>query len=504
MEELFDLIKFNEYKEDNRREVKSAKGGLPKSLWSTYSAMCNTYGGVIILGVEERDDGSWQTTGLRDVASLKKAFWDTINNRAKVSINLLKESDLKEYKVGDDAVLVIKVPAADREFKPVYLNNDLFGSSFKRNHEGDYHCTRAEVQAMFRDQARKTVDGNVMSKMDISALVDDSIKSYRLVMESKRPGHPFLNLAKDEFLVKIGAASKTEEGVYRPTRAGLLMFGEEYQILYEYPLYFLDYREHLLPNIRWTDRIQSQSGDWSGNVYDFFTRVSAKLVLDLKRPFKLVDMVRVDETPLHDAVREALVNCLVNADYYEPRGVVVEKYPDKITLRNPGTAIVGKTQMLRGGESEPRNGNVMKMFNLIGFGERAGSGVPDIYTTWEQEGYANPQVEEIFGGGQPNRTIVTLPLVGKEEIVSGGQFQKQPEKHPEKQPEKHPGKQKEIEARIQAVLLLIREDPSVTRPKIMEKLNITEAQARTVIETLKNRGVIHYEGSSKNGRWIID
>jgi len=130
--------------------------------------------------------------------------------------------------------------------------------------------------------------------------------------------------------------------------------------------------------------------------------------------------------------------------------------------------------------------------------------VPDIYTTWEQEGYANPQVEEIFGGGQPNRTIVTLPLVGKEEIVSGGQFQKQPEKHPEKQPEKHPGKQKEIEARIQAVLLLIREDPSVTRPKIMEKLNITEAQARTVIETLKNRGVIHYEGSSKNGRWIID
>ena len=152
--------------------------------------------------------------------------------------------------------------------------------------------------------------------------------------------------------------------------------------------------------------------------------------------------------------------------------------------------------MLRGGESEPRNGNVMKMFNLIGFGERAGSGVPDIYTTWEQEGYANPQVEEIFGGGQPNRTIVTLPLVGKEEIVSGGQFQKHPEKHP--------GKQKEIEARIQAVLLLIREDPSVTRPKIMEKLNITEAQARTVIETLKNRGVIHYEGSSKNGRWIID
>ena len=165
-------------------------------------------------------------------------------------------------------------------------------------------------------------------------------------------------------------------------------------ILYEYPQYFLDFREHLRADVRWTDRIQSQSGDWSGNVFDFFTKVSAKLVLDLKKPFKLVNMVRMDETPIHDAVREALVNCLVNSDFYESRGVVIEKYLDRIIINNPGTVIVGKQQMLRGGESEPRNGNLMKMFNLIGYGERAGSGVPDIYATWEAAGYVEPTVEE--------------------------------------------------------------------------------------------------------------
>lgn len=49
-----------------------------------------------------------------------------------------------------------------------------------------------------------------------------------------------------------------------PTGAGLLMFGEEYKILYEYPEYFLDYREVLDPTIRGPDRLQSSSGGGRG------------------------------------------------------------------------------------------------------------------------------------------------------------------------------------------------------------------------------------------------
>ena len=37
--------------------------------------------------------------------------------------------------------------------------------------------------------------------------------------------------------------------------------------------------------------------------------------------------------------------------------------------------------------------NLMKMFNLINIGERAGSGVPDIFKTWEQEGWVEPIIE---------------------------------------------------------------------------------------------------------------
>ena len=70
----FDIGCFEKYRENNRLEVKKAKGGLPVSLWETYSSMSNCHGGTIILGIIEKDDGSFVTTGLKDVEKLKKDF----------------------------------------------------------------------------------------------------------------------------------------------------------------------------------------------------------------------------------------------------------------------------------------------------------------------------------------------------------------------------------------------------------------------------------------------
>lgn len=83
-----------------------------------------------------------------------------MNNRKKVSINLLREDDVETFSVNgtDDCIMVIRVPRASREQKPVYINDDLFGGTFRRNWEGDYHCTRLQVKTMLRDQAEETMD----------------------------------------------------------------------------------------------------------------------------------------------------------------------------------------------------------------------------------------------------------------------------------------------------------------------------------------------------------
>jgi predicted HTH transcriptional regulator len=258
---------------------------------------------------------------------------------------------------------------------------------------------------MLRDATENTSDMKIVEQFDLSVINQESLHGYRNYHKSYRPEHVFHRLSDEEYLVKIGGAAYDEDGNVHPTVAGLLMFGEEYNIVREFPEYFLDYREMLDPAIRWTDRVQSSSGDWTGNVMDFFFRVNSKIARDIKVPFKLEGITRIDDTPVHKAVREALVNCMVNTDYFLPRGVVIKKEAGVLKIENPGSIRTGKKQMLRGGISDPRNKTLMKMFNLIGIGERAGSGIPDIYQVWEDEGWVEPKIEELYN---PDRTILTL------------------------------------------------------------------------------------------------
>ena len=409
---MLDFFNIKKYKENNRLEAKAAAVGLPKSLWATYSAFANTNGGIILLGVTEDAQHQLHVEGVNDADALVIDFWNIINNQSKISINVLNDKDVIVREFDGKKIIIINVPRAQRYDKPIYLDGNLF-SSYKRNGEGDYRCTKEVIQAMLRDASPKTQDMLVLGNMNLDVFDKDTIKRYRIRMQGIRPGHVWEALEDVDFLYRIGAVGRDADGKLHPTAAGLLMFGYEYEIVREYPHYFLDYREKLDDDTRWSDRFVSSSGDWSGNIYDFYFRVYNRIAQSVKVPFALDGISRIDDTELHKALREALANTLINADYYGNTGVVIERNITSITMTNAGTFRIDLDEAINGGISDPRNSGLIKMFSLINIGERAGSGLPMIFKAWTGTDFAMPDITE---KENPDRVCLILPVESLGEV----------------------------------------------------------------------------------------
>ena len=140
---MIDLNNIEKYRENNRIEAKKATGGLPKSLWETYSSFANTLGGIILLGVEEYRDKSLHPVNLPDPDELIEEFWEIANDIQKVSTNILSYDDVYVQKIEEKHIIVITVPKAKRFDRPVYLDGSIH-NSYRRNGEGDYRCTNFE------------------------------------------------------------------------------------------------------------------------------------------------------------------------------------------------------------------------------------------------------------------------------------------------------------------------------------------------------------------------
>lgn len=159
--------------------------------------------------------------------------------------------------------------------------------TFRRNGEGDYRCTQREVSAMLRDNSDGVQDRAVLPHLEKDAICPETVRRYRNALRTVRPQHPWLDLENDDFLLRIGAIGRSaDDDRLHPTRAGLLMFGYEYEIVREYPLYFMEYRE-VLGDARWDDRVVTNDGEWSGNIFDFWRIVLPRIIVLSKRPFDL-------------------------------------------------------------------------------------------------------------------------------------------------------------------------------------------------------------------------
>lgn len=414
MSEQLNLFDELSYFEGPDVEYKGAKGGLPRDLWETYSAFANTQGGTLLLGVTQ-NNGRLDIHGVPDSEKVVQDFWNTVNNRGKVSANLLTEADVTLVPLPDKPPVVrIRVPRADRRQRPVFIGSDPFRGTFRRNNEGDFRCSEAEVRRMFSDQSEEPADSRVLEGYGFDDLHPDSIRQYRNRFAS-RGQHAWLAEDDQGLLAKLGGWRRDRitgrEGL---TVAGLLMFGREQAIRDPagIPGFQLDYRERYSddPAVRWTDRL-TLDGTWEGNVFQFYQQILLKLSTGpgIRRPFRIdAEGYRTGDSPVSEALQEALVNALIHADYSGQGGIVIDRWVDRLEFSNPGTLLVSRDQLLRGAVSECRNKSLQLMFQMLGAGDKAGSGIDKIRAGWASEHWQSPILAETL---RPDRVILTLPLV---------------------------------------------------------------------------------------------
>lgn len=389
---MIDFEQIEKYSENNRIEAKRALGGLPRSIWETYSAFANSFGGILLLGVEEMADKSFRTVNLPAPEKLIAEFWEIMEDKERVSENILTKWDVAIHEIDGNRIISITVPRAERRKRPVYIGNNPYLGAYRRDGEGDYHCTKEEVRMMLRDREERTLDEKPLFHMSEDVFDGETIRRYLAYLKDSRY-EGFEAEPRDEMLCRIGACKRGENAVAHPTAAGLLMFGFEDEIVKEYPYFYLDYQERGADG-QLRERIVSNSGKWSGNLFDFYLKISGKIVRGL--PYDI-----------HRQVREAVANCMVNGDYMGSGGLVIIKKQNEICITNPGSFRIDIQEAVNGGKSDPRNARIAKLFNLVKVGTRAGKGVPDMYAVWERKGWKPPEIQERF---KPDRITFKLPL----------------------------------------------------------------------------------------------
>ena len=482
-------------KEDTEVEYKSAAGGFPKAeFWRSFSALANTNGGTIVLGVKEKNH-KFTPDGLSEelVAKYRKQFWDDAHNKSCVNIPLLVESDIEEIKTdGGQYLLVFRIPRAQYDLRPIHLTLTPFGHTYKRRDEGDYLCTDDEIKQMYSDanNMKASADSRILRGYSIDDIDMPTLHQYRRAYNIKHENHPWTEIDDKQFLENIGAYRKdratSTEGF---TVAGMLMFGKtncitDPECCQEF---FPDYREHLSddPQIRWTNRIYPD-GTWEANLYQFFTRVLPLLQHALPVPFSLDNkQMRNNTTTAHVALREAFANSLIHAAYTVRGNIVIDRYFDRIVLSNPGTMLVSMEEYYEGGHSVCRNPVIQKMFVFLGIGEKGGTGADVIAKGWKDNGWSTPIVEE---KNNPDRIETYLKLGNSKNITT----------------ETTTNTTETTTNTTETIFKIIDNNPKVTAKEIASVCGITEDGVAYHIKKLKQSGrIIRIGGSRNGGEWKI-
>lgn len=319
--------------DDQFVEVKESAGKLPASVIETVSAFANGSGGVIVLGLSERNDFE-PAEGFdahRVADALSQACSDKLTPPVRADIEIV------EY--GGSNVLVASVEEILPRDKPCYITDrGMYKGSFIRSFDGDRKLSAYEIDRLLEDRTQPAYDAEIVTEATMDDLDQGLLDG---VISRQKALHPrvFANFDDEEIMTSLRIAAKDDDGVLRPTLAGLLALGVYPQKYFpRLTVTFAAYPEKDKASVERIKYLDSEKmvGPIPAIIADTIRAVQRNTRLG----GALTDAKRTDmpDYPLA-AVREAVCNALMHRDYSKlARGtqVQVNLYEDRLEFLSPG------------------------------------------------------------------------------------------------------------------------------------------------------------------------
>ena len=378
--------------ETNNIEFKKAKDGVPENLYDTLSSFSNTSGGIIIFGVDEKNN--YAICGITNPDIFQKKITEQ---------SLMMEPKIRpiiticEY---DGKIIAsAEIPELDVFNKPCYYSGKgKMKGSYIRVGDADLPMTDYEIYSF--DAFKYKTEDELRSKERIEKDIfnEISINSFLDKIISVKPN--LINLDRDTILKMNGIIDKNNY----PTVCGILNFGK-------YPQIFSPNLDIVAVRCSTNEYgVEDQNGirfldnkRLDGTISEMLKLAISFVINNIKKATRINDRgIREDvlEYPIK-AIREIILNSLIHRDYSihtENEPIRLTIFDDRIEISNPG-GLYGRLSLDELGKvhSDIRNPFIASILEILEVTENRYSGIPTIYAEMKKAGLMEPKFESVRG-----------------------------------------------------------------------------------------------------------
>jgi len=388
MDDILALLQQGEGQEIELKTERASARTLAESL----VALANASGGTVLVGVDPK---SGRLLGLKDAeAARDKALQAGLLTEPPLIIPMPEVATLD-----DQTVLVITVPPG---LPHVY---SLRGKYLIRVGAQNKPLAPKKLRRLIIERGEVSFESLVSSGATLDDIDWDKAERYLASLEG-------LSAAVTEEALHNRGCLVREDGGYRPTNAGVLLFGVQ-------PERFVKSSEIIVA--RYAGREMSDAfvrEDIRGTLPDQIRRAEAFLVSNMKRGVRLVSLEREEQVEYPTkAVREAIVNAVAHRDY-SIRGdeIRVFMFSDRIEFYSPGRLPGHVTVDNIVQERFSRNEVIVQVLADMGFIEHLGYGIDRMIKLMRDYGLPAPRFQETAGGFRVTLYGHGEGLVSEEEI----------------------------------------------------------------------------------------